>query len=376
MQMENVLMKNNTFTTVLGLLILISAFITVYLPWRGASFMLVPALFVLWLCRSLIQIDSRLKLIFGLFLGYLIIFTVLSDYPRHSVKGSYDILRGCLFFPIALVVSKLTRQLGYLWLVILPSMVLFGNLAFPRIISSETFYSYYFNPNNAAVHLIALTFLTLPWILCSKRSLLSFAVGSLGPLCGMYLLALTNSRGAWLGFAIAVCFIALIRQEVKLWWRVAALVFTSTATVVMFLFFNFKGVSLSLRGGLWQGLLDTTTVNNPFTGFGVNSVKDVIDQIGLITRTAHNLELEIYVSSGLLGITMMSIIVYLLFRHVYSMKYDQNVLWCVGVAGIIAFLVMGQFDLKFASMRFFASISFFFGLIYGQRIIDEDDSGL
>ena len=84
-------------------------------------------------------------------------------------------------------------------------------------------------------------------------------------------------------------------------------------------------------------------------------------------QTSHNLFLEFFVSSGVVGLSFMLYLFYRLARHYAGFQFDRASLFHAGVFGLIVFLVMDQFDLKFASYRFFGTHCFFLGLIYAHR---------
>ena len=71
-------------------------------PVSGESMSLFAALLVLAVDWKRIEIDGELKRILALFVVYLAVFTALSADHGRSLKGSYDILRGLVHFPIAL----------------------------------------------------------------------------------------------------------------------------------------------------------------------------------------------------------------------------------------------------------------------------------
>ena len=89
---------------------------------------------------------------------------------------------------------------------------------------------------------------------------------------------------------------------------------------------------------------------------------------GLPTQTAHNIFLELFVSTGLIGLAAFLYIAYRLSVLLLRQRYAGGAVLYSGIGGLTAFLVMGQFDLKFASFKFIGMISCFLGLIYSQRL--------
>lgn len=370
--------KNDSLGASISLGLITLALIGAYLPGRISSFFIVPALFVLWAARRHICVDSTIRLIFLLYGAYLIIFTITSQNILRSIDGIYHIFRGLLFFPLALIFAQFVRQRGSLLVNILAVLLIVGNFFFQRDYSFAAnaqgyFFSYYQNPNNAGVHLVGLLVLTIPYASAFKLRLPHWVSSFVGVATGIFLLSLTNARGAWIGLVGGVIVLLGVKRQFSFWIRVSMGLLCLAGLVALFLLFNLKGFQLTNRQELWKGLFEATSQEHLLMGYGIEMVKPVINQKQLITVTAHNMFLEIFVCSGLVGTAwIVSLIVYLI-RHLQGFSYQQNTLWCMGLIGLSVFLIMAQFDLKFFAYRFNASISFFLGLIYSQRFIDHND---
>ena len=209
--------------------------------------------------------------------------------------------------------------------------------------------------------------LMLPYTASGNHRWANWGVSALGLALGLFLLFLTNTRGAWLGVVGGIAALLWLKKGLPKWVRFV-LGFSAALALCGLLFFaNQKGFALNLRGGLWAGLLKSAVEESLFIGYGIDLVKEIILEKKLITVSAHNIFLEIFICSGLLGLAWIGVIVFFLVRHLRRFSYHQNTLWCMGVLGMVIFLIMGQFDLKFFSFRFIASLSFFLGLIYSQR---------
>ena len=141
----------------------------------------------------------------------------------------------------------------------------------------------------------------------------------------------------------------------------------AAALVGALVFLNLKGLNLNLRDVIWKALFTETLSNNPWFGYGINYAKELMPAIQVPFQTTHNLFLEFFVSSGFVGLAFMLYVFYRLIKHYLRYTFDKRALFYSGLFGLMAFFVMDQFDLKFASYRFFATHCFFLGLIYAHR---------
>lgn len=346
--------------------ILTACLCSLYLPWKWTSFLLLPLYLFAWRERGSLRIDKKIIYAFIAFVGYVLLLSIISHAPRHSFKGLYDALRGLLLFPVGLAFAQLTsgRRSWTLVNFVAMSFVL-GSFLFPQ--RGGGFYSYFANPNNAAVLLIVFVCLLVP-AFQSRKPLYPYLISGIGLITALPLLFLTNARGAWLGLAGGGLCLVLFRAGIRKRYKIIAFTSILTPLTIAFLYYNRKGFRLSNREGLWSGLLSETIDNHFFFGYGFNAVKDLIDQLGLITRTAHNIFLEIFVASGFVGLIFMLFFIYFLWKTFSSFSYPNSPQFISGLLCIVAFVIMGQFDLKFSSFRFIGTISFFLGMIYSQRI--------
>lgn len=348
-------------------LILVAAILSLYLPMH-LSFLLIPTLYIVIKDRKTFHIGGDLKFIFILFVIYMLIFTLTSYDLQRSVKGSYDMLRGLYLFFVALALAeRLKQDRNYILMSLCVTVFIFGNFYFKR----GHFFGYYANPNNVSVSLVLCLSLILPFFIRTRLKIYGIVLSMTGIIAGVYLLILANSRGAWAGLAIGIVIIMMFNRGIS--WRIrgGSVIAVLSAWSVLMVYFNIKGFSSSARFEIWSGLLYATLEHNIVAGYGINYVKDLMSDLNLPTMTAHNILLEIFVTSGVIGLLSMAYIVYRLFRHLTSYEYNQNMLYYVGILGAIAFLIMGQFDLKFSSFKFIASMSMFIGLIYSQRTLQD-----
>lgn len=319
--------------------------------------------------RRHLAVDSELKRILMLFLLYLAVFTILSVDQSRSLKGSYDMLRGLVQFPIAVLLAHYARDESVPWLL---KLVVAVTIAAQFLFPQQEFFGFYVNPNNIAVMLVFLISLSLlSWSGANKRVALN-ALAASALLLGLYLLVLSNSRAAWLGCAVGAGGVVMCTRWLSVRQKAGLLVGVGAILLAALSFLNWKGMSLNLRDVIWETLFRETMNSRPMLGYGINYTKDLMPMLDLPHLTAHNLFLEIFISSGIVGIVFLIFLAIRLLRHYWQFQYRNDALFYPGIFGLCAFLVMGQFDLKFASYRFFGSHCFFLGLVYAHRSRGSD----
>lgn len=349
----------------LAFLLLIIPVFAIHLPIQGLSTLLIPALVVVYLRRSEWQVDRELKFIALVFVGYVLVFTLLSQDLSRSGKGAYDMLRALLMFPVALLLGRmLDDPRRHLLITVVAALLIAGNFFFPQ----SHFHGYHQNPNNVAVNLVVYLLLAFPTLAAGRLRWPIVLAGAAALVMALVLLEQTNSRGAWAGVFAGGVACALAWRQISLRYRLSATAALAAGLVGIMQFANVKGFDLNARDQIWLGLYEATIIERPWFGYGINYVKDLMVAEGLPTLTAHNLFLEIFVSSGVIGLVVMAYIVYRLVRHLRRYQYHRNSRFFMGLFGIFALLTMGQFDLKLSGFRFVASICLFLGLLYSQRI--------
>ncbi|HSS63807.1 MAG TPA: hypothetical protein VLS27_05190, partial [Gammaproteobacteria bacterium] len=162
-------------------------------PVAGESVSLFAAIVVLAIDWRRVEVDAELKRILILFVIYLFAFTALSADHARSLKGSYDILRGLVHFPIALLLAQYARIRSVSMLLRASvTALLLTQFLFPQ----KNFFGFYVNANNVSVMLVFLLSLSLPSLHPAERRTADVLIDGLGLLTGLYLLILTNSRAA------------------------------------------------------------------------------------------------------------------------------------------------------------------------------------
>lgn len=355
----------------IGLVVL--ALFMIQLP-EGGTLLLLPALLLAYLRRTEFRIDPELKRIAMLLLLYVVVFSLVSTDPSRSAKGAYDILRGLLVFvPAVWLGTRLATGQGQPLALLIGLAFSLVNFAFPVINGNQAFYGYHDNPNNVAVALTAHLFLLAALYPRSGEGYrtwhrLAFAI-ALGSL--LYLLVLANSRGSWLGVAAAFSWIVLLQPNISRRIKLALVIAAVAGVLALVTLVDLKGFGYGTVGArlvIWHGLWSLTVADHLWLGYGINYVKDLLTASGLPTLTAHNVLLELFVSTGLVGIAAFLAIAYRLAAFLLRQDYARGSVLYAGVGGLAAFLVMGQFDLKFASFKFIAMLSCFLGLIYSQQL--------
>lgn len=341
--------------------------LSIYLPMKVSGVLLLPSLFFSLKEGVFFEIEKKLKLIMIAFLLFLVFFTLNSTDVRSSIKGSYDILRGFAFFPIALFFSKIINDLKLSINVSFFSIsLILGNLFF---FHNEGFFGYHENPNNTAFMLVFLLAFIFPFLFERNiRNRVIYYVLLAGVVLCFWLIFLTHSRGAVFGVlgAVFVClfFLDKLSFQYKAFFAGIAIFFVGAIFVIS----KIKGFDLSGREELWIGLIKATIAERPILGYGINTVKNVIIENDLITLIAHNIFIEIFVSTGVFGIFVFSGILVFIVKVFFSLQYRNSTTFFMGIFGFSAFCLIGIFDLKFSSFRFVSIILFFLGLIYSQRV--------
>lgn len=357
----------------LAMLILTASVLSIYVPYGLRDPLLFLALVAAYRERHLIRVGVGMKYAALLMVAYILVFTVVSTDVGRSAKGAYDMLRGMLVFFVGYVLAvKLEDPRKFAgFTAIVTVSILLAFLLPQQYEQVYAFYGYHVNPNNTAVALVIYTILAIPMLGNDYRQP-AWLVGCVGIIAGMYLLILTNSRGAWLGLFGACLAILFVQPRITVRHRLVISLLLALGFAVLLIFANVKGGSLSLRDQIWLGLLRETADARPWLGFGINRAKDVMTGMGLPTLTAHNLFLEIFISSGIVGLVFMLFVIGRFALYLLSFRYRRTTPFYMGLGGMTAYLLMAQFDLKLSSFIFMATISLFLALLYSQRVPGEN----
>lgn len=365
----------NRYFQSIAFLFCILAMVTIWLPFREKAIFLLLGILMAILYRHKWRLGSEVKLFLVLFIIYLMVFTALSEDIKRSIKGAYDILRGLLLLPVGMTFGALWLQQKYnaIFLMVPIAIVLLGNYFYPVTLGYQLhFFGYNDKPNDISELFLGALLLSLIALSNFKWKSIMFVFWSLIFIAGTLLMVLASSRGVFLSFFISISVFIILNNQFPPYLRKII----SGSIVLMLMpavtLLSQKGInleSLSIRKDFWENIYTSVTEHSPLLGLGINYPS--IPEIGLLYNYAHNIPLEIYASSGILGIVFLSYILYQLIYELLKNTYNRTTLYFTGIAGLCAFIILGMLNLRFSSFSFIASMSLFFGVFYSQAIIQE-----
>ena len=103
--------------------------------------------------------------------------------------------------------------------------------------------------------------------------------------------------------------------------------------------------------------------------------KEILIAAGLPALMAHNLFVDVFVSTGLIGLVIFIFVSVSGFWVFYKKSYDKNTAFYIGITGLIIFGFISMFDLKFSGLQFIGVIAYFLGVVYSQARCKQE-SGL
>ncbi len=351
------------------LVLLMLPVLGLYVPLDALSWTLCGAWWVTWRHRHKLHVDPTVKHIALWLVVYLLFFTVVSEDWRRSAKGTYDVLRGLTLFPLGvLLAGVLRRPPESATFHLAAAALLVGNFAFDR----GAFYGYHPNANNVAVTVLWLALLAWPQYLhggMRARGLLALISAAVVGATA-WLLYLAQSRAAWAGVAVAAVVLLVTERRHAPWVRISLSAAAVGGLALLLAFFSRKGLALDYRDLIWSTLWHATLAQAPWLGFGLNTVKHLMPEgevAGELGTTAHNLILEVFVSTGAVGLLWVVVLATALAWHYRRLHLERSGLFYPALAGVLVFLTMSMVDLKFASFRLPATLTFFLGWLYAQR---------
>ncbi len=191
-------------------------------------------------------------------------------------------------------------------------------------------------------------------------------------------LVFTWSRGAWLGFLVAlIVFFAFstkhfLTTAILSIPALGTLLYFSMDTAILRRFTNISDSSASYRFNIWKGvlrMLDELGLRG--IGIGEEAFRSVYPEYALngieAAPHSHNLFLQITVETGLLS--LIAFLIFLFFYTQYSLGFSKNAYspsnrkLCLGIySGILAFLVQGMTDYVWYNYRIFLLFWLILGL--------------
>lgn len=358
--------------------IMMTTVLALYMPGHLRTLPLIPALVYILLHRNVLAIDTAIKIWALLFIAYIATFSLLAENTSTAWKGVYDILRGSLYFFTGYFFGKkLQAESHYPWLLLILVSVLAGSfLGYhePSGAGSHPagFYGYHPNPNNAAFVVVILLAFVLPVFFNPVRSATGLLTAAAGTGMALVLLYYTNSRNAWIAvfLGLTVLTATTLRNNRTLLVVLGSLELILLAVIL--LYFNQKGFSMPVRLESWTRLIDITVNDHIWLGHGINNTKEVLTAAGLPMLIAHNLFVDIFVSTGTIGTLIFSALIIGLILIMVRKNYDVAAAFHIGLCGLVMFGSISMFDLKFASLTLIGTFAFFTGLVYSRSIRENN----
>jgi O-antigen ligase len=359
------------------LLVLIAS---IHFPLRIHSplfFLLCPLLFFY---KEEVIAKKEFRILFYFFCSYLFIFTVLSQNISKSLVADFKVLKGIFLFPFAGLFFFLLKDIKS----VLPhSLLLFltvsSSFFFVRehIVPEEIYFSYFNHPNIGGFSLFFLIGLALFFWSLSKTKV-EKSLNCATAITGVVLIVIANSRSIWLGlmtFALSWLFLA---KTISRRWKFLLLFSLILGAALLFLYGDSKKPleSLAIRRVIWATTYNDTLTAHPWVGFGLNTFKGSFDKISHLAVMPHNSLVEIFQSTGFLGLGMMTVLFIGLFSVFYKIYLRQRqgenapvvILSC---AALIALLVISLFDFRFFDFKFMATLMVFMGLLNAVDVGSE-----
>ncbi|MBQ9747347.1 MAG: O-antigen ligase family protein [Clostridia bacterium] len=207
-------------------------------------------------------------------------------------------------------------------------------------------------------------------------------------------LVFTWSRGAWLGFLVALIVFFLFSGRNALTAMILALpplatgIYFAMDTAILHRFTNLSDSSSSYRFNIWRGVLRMLDdIGLDGIGIGEEAFRSVYPAYALSGIEAaphsHNLFLQITVETGIMS--LIAFIVFLFFYTQCSLGFCKNAYArshraiCIGIfTGILAFLVQGMTDYVWYNYRVFLLFWLILGLgqAHIQTALDTEEESV
>jgi O-antigen ligase len=316
------------------------------------------------------------------FIFFIIVFVsfLRSGYPKESLKGFLRLPRYFfLFFSLIDFFYEDKKRLDrFFWAIVGISGFTFLNGIFQNIVGFDILRHHtiekldylhrinasFVHPNDFGAFIIfvlPLTFAFLNFRLSrEKRAILLAAC-----LLGLYCLARTSSRSAWIGFLVGMAVYFFFSLKKKKYFFIPLIV------MIVLIFLSPHGFSrvMSLfslekntvweRIQLWKGTWNMVR-KHPMLGFGINTFSTYFPQYKPPdypdVRYAHNSYLQLWSEIGITGLLVFLSIVFTVFCTVfYRLKEKisrepEGMIFLGLIAGYIGFLIQSAFDTNLNSL--------------------------
>ena len=237
---------------------------------------------------------------------------------------------------------------------------MFGDLYSQAWLDKEMFedikmrvYSTFENPNVYGEYLI-LAIPIIVGLLWTEKGIFKklFWLGSLG--VTMLALALTFSRGCWLGIILAIGLLAIMIDRRFILLGIVALLFLPfvlpESIINRFLSIgNMGDSSTSYRVYIWLGTL-AMLADYWFSGIGLgitsfNTIYPIYSYNNISAPHSHNLYLQLVVEFGIVGLIIFLGMLYNFYKEtIISICKKKNILTSSLIAGVSGFMLQSMFD--------------------------------
>ena len=237
---------------------------------------------------------------------------------------------------------------------------MFGDLYSQAWLDKERFedikmrvYSTFENPNVYGEYLI-LAIPIIAGLLWTEKGIFKklFWLGSLG--VTMLALALTFSRGCWLGIILAIGLLAIMIDRRFILLGIVALLFLPfvlpESIINRFLSIgNMGDSSTSYRVYIWMGTL-AMLADYWFSGIGLgitsfNTIYPIYSYNDISAPHSHNLYLQLVVEFGIVGLIVFLGMLYNFYKEtIISICKKKNILTSSLIAGVSGFMLQSMFD--------------------------------
>lgn len=237
---------------------------------------------------------------------------------------------------------------------------MFGDLYSQAWLDKEMFedikmrvYSTFENPNVYGEYLI-LAIPIIAGLLWTEKGIFKklFWLGSLG--VTMLALALTFSRGCWLGIILVIGLLAIMIDRRFILLGIVALLFLPfvlpESIINRFLSIgNMGDSSTSYRVYIWMGTL-AMLADYWFSGIGLgitsfNTIYPIYSYNNISAPHSHNLYLQLVVEFGIVGLIIFLGMLYNFYKEtIISICKKKNILTSSLIAGVSGFMLQSMFD--------------------------------